>query len=178
MLEEIWSLAKARLFVLYGGYVLVNIFCSLWINKNMPCIFPCASTEKSTRLFLCRYATKNPKVRQAWCITVLLRRCFARRLYRSPYNSRSGRINCAVMSHKCAWGFATLRPYQAFPSENLATACLNHSNVRRQRGRDADKLDRKYVWYGTKKSLIELRSNTVTVYLNHSNVLRIGEMCI
>ena len=32
--------------------------------KNMPCIFPCASTEESTRLFLCRFATENPKARE------------------------------------------------------------------------------------------------------------------
>ena len=62
MLEIIWSLAIAGLFVLYGGYVLVNIFCSLWINKNKPCIFTSTSTDKSTRLFLYCFATKNPKV--------------------------------------------------------------------------------------------------------------------
>ena len=71
-LVNICSLAEARLFVLYGGYVLVNIFSSLWINKNMPCIFPCASTEKSTRLFLCRNATKNPKVRIAGALPCCL----------------------------------------------------------------------------------------------------------
>ena len=30
----------------------------------MPCIFTSTSTDKSTRLFSCRYATKNPKVRK------------------------------------------------------------------------------------------------------------------
>ena len=67
-LDYIWSLAIARLFVLYGGYVLVNIFCSLWINKNKPCIFTSTSTDKSTRLFLCCFATENPKVTVEWMI--------------------------------------------------------------------------------------------------------------
>ena len=34
----------------------------------MPCIFPCASTDKSTRLFLCCLATENPKVIVRWMI--------------------------------------------------------------------------------------------------------------
>ena len=58
----IYGVSRKRGFLIYiGGYVLVNIFCSLWIDKNKPCIFTSTSTDKSTRLFLCCFATKNPK---------------------------------------------------------------------------------------------------------------------
>ena len=78
-------------------------------------------------MLLCRYATKKSKIACS-DITVLWGGCFVCRLYRSPYNSRGRRINCAELAHSCAEARFLASP-ELFPKKNLASACLNHSNV-------------------------------------------------
>ena len=83
----ICSLAKARLFDLYGLLLIVSIlftmlpfglnndYIAIWIKEKHQCIFPCINTEKSTLVLFCYFVAKKSKI--ARNITALLGRCFA-----------------------------------------------------------------------------------------------------
>ena len=92
------------------------------INKKMRYIFPNASIEKSIGHFLCCFATKNPMA--SGDITVLFNRCFAFCFNQSAIAQKANKLRRVVAQMRLR-----LRLSQVFPSENLATACLKHSNV-------------------------------------------------
>ena len=98
-------------------------------NKSTLVSFLVQAQRNLRRVLLCYLVAEKSKI--AWRrITILFCRCFARRFHRSPYNSRAGRINCAeLLSPKAMALFAS--PLPSFAYANLASACLNHSNVPR-----------------------------------------------
>ena len=113
MLEEIWSLAKSEAFFMPSprvekvarhsrdGWGVFGLCVRAFAFPNKQKKFTYISLCKTQRNLRDFFALLRSKIfENARCnITVLWGGCFVRRLYRSPYNSRAGRINCAESAH-------------------------------------------------------------------------------